>query len=36
VLHTAALIDRDKRGVWVHYRASDSALTAVAQFLQPD
>ncbi len=34
VLHTAGLIERDKRGVWVHYRASESALGAVAEFLQ--
>ncbi len=35
VLHTAGLIERDKRGVWVHYRASERALLAVAEFLQP-
>lgn len=35
VLHTAGLIERDKRGVWVHYRASQGGLRAVAEFLQP-
>jgi ArsR family transcriptional regulator len=35
VLHTAGLIERDKRGVWVHYRTSESALGAVATFLLP-
>lgn len=29
VLHEAGLLDRDKRGVWVHYRASRDALRAV-------
>lgn len=36
VLHTAGLIERDKRGVWVHYRASQTALGAVAAFLRPE
>lgn len=35
VLHTAGLIERDKRGVWVHYRTSERALEAVREFLQP-
>ena len=35
VLHTAGLIERDKRGVWVHYRASAKALGALADFLRP-
>ena len=30
VLHTAGLVDRDKRGVWVYYAVRPEALTAVA------
>ena len=30
VLHTAGVLDRDKRGVWVHYRVRPEALAAVA------
>ena len=29
VLHEAGLLDRDKRGVWVYYRARPEALNAV-------
>jgi ArsR family transcriptional regulator len=29
VLHEAGLVDRDKRGVWVYYRARPQALAAV-------
>jgi ArsR family transcriptional regulator, arsenate/arsenite/antimonite-responsive transcriptional repressor len=30
VLHTAGLLDRDKRGVWVYYAVRPAALAAVA------
>jgi ArsR family transcriptional regulator len=30
VLHTAGLLDRDKRGVWVYYAVRPGALAAVA------
>src|SRR3954463_15299567 len=30
VLHEAGLLDRDKRGVWVYYRASTQALAGLA------
>jgi ArsR family transcriptional regulator len=30
VLHSAGLLDRDKRGVWVYYAVRPAALTAVA------
>lgn len=36
VLHGAGLLERDKRGVWVHYRASPAAFGALADFLRPD
>lgn len=29
VLHKAGLVDRDKRGVWVYYRARPQALAAI-------
>ena len=29
VLHEAGLVDRDKRGVWVYYRARQQALGAI-------
>lgn len=35
VLHDAGLLDRDKRGVWVYYRARPSAMTALATLLLP-
>lgn len=34
VLHAAGLLEREKRGVWVHYRASASALDALAGFFE--
>lgn len=34
VLHDAGLLERDKRGVWVHYRASTSALDALSEFFE--
>jgi len=30
VLHEAGLLERDKRGVWVYYRASAQALSGLA------
>ncbi len=33
VLHEAGLLERDKRGVWVYYRASSAALTGLAAFI---
>ena len=30
VLHTAGVLDRDKRGVWVYYAVRPDALSAVA------
>ena len=30
VLHSAGLLDRDKRGVWVYYAVRPTALSAVA------
>jgi ArsR family transcriptional regulator len=30
VLHDAGLLEREKRGVWVYYRASGDALTGLA------
>jgi len=33
VLHEAGLLDRDKRGVWVYYRASAAALTGLATLI---
>ena len=30
VLHSAGILDRDKRGVWVYYAVRPEALTAVA------
>ncbi len=30
VLHESGLLDRDKRGVWVYYRARPEAMAAVA------
>jgi ArsR family transcriptional regulator, arsenate/arsenite/antimonite-responsive transcriptional repressor len=35
VLHDAGLLDREKRGVWVYYRARAQALTALAGLLTP-
>ena len=33
VLHSAGLLQREKRGVWVYYRVSASALADVASLL---
>src|SRR6185437_2224675 len=33
VLHDAGLLDREKRGTWVYYRANGEALNAVAQLV---
>lgn len=33
VLHEAGLLERDKRGVWVYYRASAEALSALAALI---
>ena len=33
VLHEAGLVDRDKRGVWVYYRASTDALASLAALI---
>ena len=33
VLHAAGLLERDKRGVWVYYRASTSALRALGDLI---
>ena len=34
VLHEAGLLDREKRGVWVYYRANTAALTDLASLLR--
>ena len=33
VLHEAGLLERDKRGVWVYYRASTQALAGLATLI---
>jgi ArsR family transcriptional regulator len=33
VLHDAGLLDRDKRGVWVYYRARTQALASLAALI---
>ena len=33
VLHEAGLVDRDKRGVWVYYRARTQALASLAALI---
>jgi ArsR family transcriptional regulator, arsenate/arsenite/antimonite-responsive transcriptional repressor len=33
VLHEAGLVDREKRGVWVYYRASGEALRGLATLI---
>jgi ArsR family transcriptional regulator len=35
VLHDTGLIDRDKRGVWVWYRARTQALTSLSTLIGP-
>ena len=34
VLHSAGLLDREKRGVWVYYAVRPAALAAVANLFQ--
>jgi ArsR family transcriptional regulator len=34
VLHSAGVLDRDKRGVWVYYAVRPEALSAVASLFQ--
>jgi ArsR family transcriptional regulator, arsenate/arsenite/antimonite-responsive transcriptional repressor len=33
VLHDAGLVDREKRGVWVYYRARSEALTGLSTLI---
>jgi len=33
VLHEAGLLDRDKRGVWVYYRARTGALASLGALI---
>lgn len=33
VLHDVGLLDRDKRGVWVYYRARSEALSGIATLI---
>jgi ArsR family transcriptional regulator len=33
VLHEAGLLDRDKRGIWVYYRARTEAMAALGQLI---
>ncbi|GAB2907168.1 hypothetical protein GCM10027027_23260 [Neomicrococcus lactis] len=35
ILADAGLVTRDKRGVWVYYRANNDALVKLADFLWP-
>jgi ArsR family transcriptional regulator len=35
VLHEAGLLDREKRGVWVYYRADHDALDSIAALISP-
>ncbi len=35
VLHEAGLLDREKRGVWVYYRARPEAMRALADLISP-
>jgi ArsR family transcriptional regulator len=35
VLHTAGVLDREKRGVWVYYAVRPEALSAVANLFTP-
>ena len=35
VLHDSGLLDREKRGVWVYYRARETAMAALATLLMP-
>jgi ArsR family transcriptional regulator, arsenate/arsenite/antimonite-responsive transcriptional repressor len=36
VLHESGLLDREKRGVWVYYRARPAALSALASLFDVD
>lgn len=36
VLHDAGLLDRDKRGVWVYYKARQDALDSIAALISAD
>ena len=33
VLHEAALVDRDKRGVWVYYQVRPQALASLSALI---
>jgi ArsR family transcriptional regulator len=35
VLHEAGLLEREKRGVWVYYRAEHAALDSIAALISP-
>lgn len=35
VLHEAGLLEREKRGTWVHYRVAPGALAALGDALRP-
>lgn len=35
VLHEVGLVDREKRGVWVHYRARPEAIGALSRLFAP-
>jgi ArsR family transcriptional regulator len=35
VLHDVGLLDREKRGVWVYYRARPQAMAALAALIAP-
>jgi ArsR family transcriptional regulator, arsenate/arsenite/antimonite-responsive transcriptional repressor len=35
VLHESGLLDREKRGVWVYYKARPEALTAMTSLFAP-
>jgi ArsR family transcriptional regulator len=36
ILHEAGLLDRDKRGVWVYYKARQDALDSIAALISAD
>jgi ArsR family transcriptional regulator len=36
VLHDAGLLDREKRGVWVYYRARPAAMAALGDLFSTD
>ena len=35
VLYEAGLVDRERRGKWIHYRVVDGALAELSDILQP-